>query len=130
MNSHPNTPFGKFFAKIGIWHPTIEEAIEELYNNLDKDVKVAVKEASSWIAIINTNLDKAPDFVFDLIQKKFPNVTKEHITDSLNKVNAAIMKVDDVASDDFGTSLGKLQTYLGQHKGNTWITITRSVVSL
>src|SRR4051794_12294726 len=130
MNTHPNTPFGKFFDKIGIWHPSIEDAIESLYNKLHDTEKDAVKNASGWIAIINANLQEAPDFVFNLIQQKFPSITKENAAETLNKLNAAILKVDINTPDDFDTALTKLQAYLSKYEGNTWIAITRAVVSV
>jgi hypothetical protein len=130
MNTHPNTPFGKFFDKIGIWHPDIEDAVASLYNKLHNTEKTAVKNASGWIAIINSNLQATPDFVFELIQQKFPEVTKESIADALNKVNSEILKVDANTPDDFDTALAKLQDYLSKYQGNTWIAITRAVVAV
>src|SRR5689334_8678146 len=130
MNTQPSTPFGKFFAKIGIWHPKIEDGIEDLYNKLHDTEKQAVQNASGWIAIINSNLQATPDFVFDLIQKKFPGASKESITGALNKLNAEILKVDANTPDDFGTALSKLQDFLGKYQGNAWIAITRAVVAV
>jgi len=130
MNTHPNTPFGKFFEKIGIWHPSIEEGIENLYNNLQDTEKTAIKNASGWIAIINANLQSAPDFIFNLVQQKFPEVTKESVTNTLNRLNTAILRVDANTPDDLNTALSKLQSYLGKYEGNTWIAITRAVVSV
>ena len=130
MNTQPSTPFGKFFSKIGIWRPSIEDAVEDFYNKLHDNEKTAVQNASGWIAIINSNLQGTPDFVFDLIQQKFPGVTKESITGSLNKLNTEILKVDTNTPDDFGAALSKLQGYLGKYQGNTWIAMTRSVVAV
>lgn len=130
MNTHPNTPFGKLFFKLGVWQPTIEEAIAGLYNKLQDTEKTAVKDASGWIAIINANLQAAPDFVFDLLQKAFPGITKETATEKLNQLNAAILKVDTEIPDDFNGALGKLQAYLSKYEGKPWISITRAVVSV
>ncbi len=130
MNTHPSTPFGKFFSKIGVWRPSIEEAIKDLYDNLHDAEKTAVKEASGWIAIINANLQGAPDFVFDLIQKTFPEVTKESIATALNKANATLLKTESNTPDDFGTALAKLQSYLSQYEGNSWIAMTKAVVTV
>jgi len=130
MNTQPSTPFGKFFSKIGIWRPSIEDAVEDFYNKLHDNEKSAVQNASGWIAIINSNLQATPDFVFDLIQQKFPGVTKESLTDSLNKLNVNILKVDANTPDDFGAALSKLQDYLGKYQGNTWIAMTRAVVAV
>jgi hypothetical protein len=130
MNTHPNTPFGRFFDRIGIWHPSIEDVVADLYNKLHDTEKKAVQGASGWIAIINANLQATPDFVFDLIHQKFPDVTKESIANALNKLNAEILKVDANTPDDFGTALSKLQEYLSKYQGNTWIAITRAVVAV
>lgn len=130
MNTHPSTPFGRFFNNIGIWRPSIEEAIESLYDNLHDTEKTAVKDASGWIAVINANLQAAPDFVFELIQKKFPGVTKESVAETLNKVNATLMKADANTPDNFASALGKLQTYLGKYEGNAWIAMTKAVVTV
>jgi hypothetical protein len=58
MNTQPSTPFGKFFNRIGIWHPSVEDVIKDLYNKLQDPEKKAVQDASGWIAIINANLVK------------------------------------------------------------------------
>jgi hypothetical protein len=130
MNTQPSTPFGKFFERIGIWRPSVEGAIEDLYNKLHDPEKEAVQNASGWIAIINANLQATPDIVFDIIQKKFPGATKESITGALNKLNAQILKVDASTPDDFSAALSKLQEYLSKYQGNTWIAITRAVVAV
>lgn len=130
MNTKPSTPFGKFFDKLGVWHPHIEDALKDIYGKLHDTEKTAVKDASGWIAIINTYIKDSPEDVFKLIQLKFPNVTKEGVTDTLNKLNTEILKVDANTPDDFETALTKLQEYLGKYQGNTWVAITRSVVSV
>jgi hypothetical protein len=129
-NTHPNTPFGLFFDKIGIWHPSLHDTIEAAYNKLKEVEKIAVKDASGYIAIINANLDKAPDFVYEIIQQKFPEVTKEAVAAFVNNVNVQILKVDANTPDDFEGALSKLQAYLSKYEGNTWIALTRAVVSV
>ena len=130
MNTHPNTPFGKFFFKLGIWQPSIEDAIAKLYKKLEDTEKDAIQHASGWIAIINAHLQDAPDVIFSIIQEKFPNVTKESITGALNKLNTAILKVGTDTPDNFESALSKLQGYLSKYQGNEWIAITRAVVSV
>jgi hypothetical protein len=76
MNTHPNTPFGKFFAKCGIWHPSIEEGIVAAYNLLHEDEKKAIASASGIIAIINANLGQVPDFIFEGNSKEVPGGNK------------------------------------------------------
>jgi hypothetical protein len=130
QNTHPNTPFGKFFEKIGVWHPKIIDGIEDLYNKLHDVEKVEVTKASSWIAILNDNVGKTPEDIFKLIQVKFPDVTREYVTEKLNKLNAQILKVDASIPESFEDALTKLQDYLGKFQGNTWISMTRATVSV
>jgi hypothetical protein len=90
MNTHPNTPFGKFLFKRGLWHETAEETIVDLYDKLHDGEKVAAQTASGWIAVINEYLPLVPASIFDKIQEKFPGISEETITEALNKVNTVI----------------------------------------
>src|SRR5690348_10629415 len=114
MNTHPNTPFGKFFAKLGIWHPHFEDTIKAIYADLQDDAKEAIHAASGIIAVINEHLKEVPDFVYKAIQKKYPSITPEHLTELLNKLNSAIQGAGANLDDDYDTALTKLQQYLGQ----------------
>jgi hypothetical protein len=129
-NTHPNTPFGKFFNKIGIWHPDIEDAIKDAYEKLHYAEKEAVNNASGWIAVINSTLYQAPDIVFEILQKKYPGLKKETITDFLNNLNAKIHALDDYIPDTFEAALIKLQDYLSKYEGHTWAVITKAAVSI
>lgn len=132
MNTKPSTLFGHFFHRIGIWHPKFEETIEDIYGKLQTGEQEAIKQASGIIAIVNANLQLVPEQVWDIIQTKFPDVTEEHVTELINKLNATIAAVDDYISEDYGTALIKLQAYLAQYVNthNVWAAITRSVVEI
>jgi hypothetical protein len=54
----------------------MEETVKYVYDQLHNREKAAVIQASGYIAIINANLEQTPDFVFTLIQEKFPNITR------------------------------------------------------
>jgi hypothetical protein len=130
MNTHPNTPFGKFFAKCGVWHPSVEDTLKALYDKLKEDEQIAIKTSSGWIAIVNTYLQDTPEDIFKMIQLKFPDVTKESVTDALNKLNAQILHIKDTTPDTYEDAMEILQTYLSKFQGNTWIAITRAVVTV
>lgn len=130
LNTQPNTPFGHLFDKMGIWHPHIEGGIKALYERLQGDEQIAVKTASGWIAIVNNYLQETPENVFKMIQLKFPDVTKESITDTLNKLNAKILHLNEDLPASFEGAMEILQTYLSKFEGHTWAAITRMVVSV
>ena len=129
-NTKPSTPFGKFFNTIGIWHPKFEDAVKDLFTHLPETEQKAITAASGIIAIVNANLDKVPDVVFSLVQQKFPDITKEKLTEGLNKLNGDLIKTGDNMPTDFAGALGVLQGYLGKYEGNTWEVISKSVVTV
>lgn len=130
MNTHPNTPFGKFFYTTGIWHPSIEAGIIAAYDKLHDAEKAAVKQASGRIAVINATLQQTPDEVFTALHEQFPGVNREVLTQWLNQVNDAIFGIAAVVPQDFETALTELQEYLGRYTGNTWVSITRMIVAV
>ena len=130
MNTKPSTPFGKFFAKCGVWHPSIEEGVVAAYNLLHEDEKKAITSVSGIISIINTNVRQTPDFIFNLITSKYPAVTKEAVTDLLNHINAEMNIIDGQIPDDFDAALTKLQTWLSGFGGKSWVSIVRAVVEV
>lgn len=130
MNTHPSTPFGHFFEKIGLWHPHFEDGIVGVYNQLADAEKIAIADASGWIAVINANLNAVPDFVFQLIQTKFPEATKDKVTEVVSKVNAALHLVEDNTPATFEDAVTALQAYLSKYDGSVWIAITKAVVSI
>jgi hypothetical protein len=129
-NTHPNTPFGKFFYSVGIWHPDLEDGIKAAYDTLHDTEKEAVKTASAWIAVINSSLYLAPDAVFELLAQKFPGITKEKLTAFLNNLNSQIAQADRNVPDDFGAAMEKMQSYLATYEGHSWAAITRAVVEI
>lgn len=130
MNTHPNTPFGKFFFKIGLWHYKIDDGIEAAYEKLHDAEKLAIQDASGLIAIINANAKAAPDILFQVIENKFPAITKESVTDFLNKLNAQILHADAEIPDTFEDAVSKIQAYLSKYEGKTWGVITKAVVTI
>jgi hypothetical protein len=130
MNTHPNTPLGKLFFKLGIWHPDIEDGIVAAYNKLHEEEKIAIVNASGIIAIINANVKQTPDFIFSLLTAKIPTVTKEAVTDFLNHINTELKIVDSQVPDSFEDALTKLQTWLNGFSGNAWIGLVRTVVEV
>jgi hypothetical protein len=58
--------------------------------------------------------------VFDLITKKFPDLTKDNLTAGLAKVTADLKVEEDVANPDVLTTIKNLQTYFSGLQGKFW----------
>lgn len=129
-NTKPSTPFGKFFFKIGVWHPNAENTIAAMYEKLHTIEQEAIEKASSIIAIASQNVDQAPDFIFELIQKKWPDVTKDNAVVFLNNIATKMAYASEHTPTTFDAALAELQTYLGKFKDDGWIASVRAVVSV
>lgn len=91
MSTSEKTGIARLLSAIGLWFTGLFNAVKRAWNSTSEDVQLALKKASGIVAIINQNVDKAPDFVWTLVQKKFPDITEEKFK--------AIMKV---IADDLG----------------------------
>jgi len=119
-----------FLSSIGHFFTDLFSGIQKVWHSLTEAEQAVSIKASSIIAIINANLTAAPADVLSLIQAAFPTMTKEGLTDLLNKANQILGIADNAASGTFEQALQTLQAYLSKYQGNTWITITRAVVEI
>jgi len=95
-------------------------SIEKAWNKLEPEVQSALIKGSGVISVINQNLQSTPQEVFDLIEKKFPDLTKEKLTDGLAKVTAGLKVAQDTANPDALTTIQNLQTYFSGLQGKFW----------
>jgi hypothetical protein len=95
-------------------------SVEKAWHKLDPAVQDALIKGSGVISIINSNLQATPDVVFDLIQKKYPDVTKEKLTEALANVTDKLNVAQGVASPDLLTTIQNLQTYFSGFQGKFW----------
>jgi hypothetical protein len=95
-------------------------SVEKAWNKLDPQVQDALIKGSGVINIINTNLQETPDVVFDLIQKKYPDVTKDKLTAALANVTDKLKVAGDIANPDLLTTIKNLQTYFSGFQGKFW----------
>ena len=119
-----------FLKSRGLGFVSLFDWFASAWKKLSTTEKDAAVKASGIIAIINANLTATPDIVFQLIQIKFPDITKEKLTSYLSTITSTIKDVDGVVNADFATTLSNLQSYLGKYSGNQWVTITQGVVGL
>ncbi len=95
-------------------------SVEKAWNKLDPKVQDAVIKGSGVISIINSNLQSTPDVVFDLIEKKYPDVTKENLTAALANVTDKLNVAQGIANPDLLTTIKNLQTYFSGFQGKFW----------
>jgi hypothetical protein len=48
-NTKPSTPFGHFFQKIGIWHPTVWQTLEAIIHDPKSFEADVVSEVEKWL---------------------------------------------------------------------------------
>ncbi len=93
---------------------------EKAWHKLEPEVQAALIHGSGVVKVINENLDKTPDIVFSIIEKKFPDLTKANLESGLAKVNAAFGIAEGVDSPDLLTLIQNIQKYLSGLKGKFW----------
>lgn len=93
---------------------------KKLWNEFTTEEQAAVTDASGIIAIVNANLDKTPQVVFQLIQLKYPAVTEASLHTVLTTAATSLNIPEQIISPDFYTTLQNLQTYLSKFSGAAW----------
>lgn len=122
------TFFQKLFNFKFHWVTDLFNAMQHAWNHLAEEEKAISLKASGIIAIINQNLDKAPDVVFQLIQAKFPDVTPESVHTLLSKAADFIKIGDGVAALSLEDAIKAFQNHLGSVTGNDWIAVSQKAV--
>lgn len=95
-------------------------SVEKAWNKLDPKIQDALVHGSGIIGIINQNLEATPDVVFDLIQKKFPDISKEKLQTALGEVTDKLKVAQDTANPDLLTTIKNLQTFFTGFHGRFW----------
>jgi hypothetical protein len=93
---------------------------EKAWNKLEPEVQTALVHGTGVIDIINKNVAATPDIVWELIQKKFPDLTKDKVEGALAKATQDLKVAESIANPDVLTSIKNLQTYFAGLKGKFW----------
>lgn len=99
-------------------------AAERAWDKLEPKVQDALIDGSGVVNVISQNLEASPEVVFDLIQEKFPNLSKEKLTNGLTKVSDGFKLAQDTAEPDLFTTIKNLQTYFSGLQGKFWESAT------
>lgn len=116
----------KFLADA--WHSfkslfsSAEHEIEKLYKSLPQSDKDALVSGSGFLAVINTELDSAPEVVEATLQKHFINLDIKALEQHAYELAQSFKLTTD---GSFHDSIAKLQAYLkGLPTGGIWAGIT------
>ena len=107
-----------FFDFLHIFTDLFNSA-EKTWNKLEPEVQDALLDGSGIINIVSQHLDATPDEVYDLIQKKFPSITKEKLKDGLSKVSNGLKLTENANTTDLTSTIKNLQTYFSGLHGNS-----------
>jgi len=127
------TVIGKLLEKIGDFFEGIFKASKDTYDKVSPEVQEALIKGSEIIKLVNDNLDKAPDFVYELLESKFPEITKEKLQEILAKAADALNVVDDIHDLDMVQTIGNIQYALENSKtkdGTVWAAISSTAAKL
>ena len=108
-----------FFDFLHIFTDLFDSA-EKAWHKLEPQVQNALLDGSGVVNIINENLQATPQQVFDLIQQKFPALTKEKLTEGLTKVSNGLKVAQDTGNQDLLTTIQNLQTFFSGLQGKFW----------
>lgn len=115
---------GRLLEKIGSFFKGLFDAAERAYNKLQPEVKKAMVQASGVLDILNKHVNESPDFVIEIIQKAFPELTREKMLEGLNKVSEGLNVVDAIEADTLEETVRNLQAYLEGLKDQRWAAAT------
>lgn len=102
------------------WLEDLFNSAEKAWHKLEPEVQAALIHGSGVIKVINENLTATPDAVFTIIEKVFPDLTKENLQAGLTKISAGLAIAEGVDNPDLLTLIKNLQTYLSGLKGKFW----------
>jgi len=95
-------------------------SISKAWKKLSPEVKDALVHGSGVISIINEHLQDTPEGVFEIIEQKFPKLTKEKLSGALNQVADKLKVAQDTTDADLFTTIKNLQTYFSGLEGKFW----------
>ncbi len=112
-----------FFDFLHIFTDLFNSA-DKVWHKLEPDVQNALIQGSGVINVISQNLETSPDEVFNIIQKKFPDLSKDKLAAGLAKVSDGFKIAENTGTPDLSTTIKNLQTYFSGLKGKFWESAT------
>jgi len=111
---------GNFLKKIGEIFASLTKGVEKVWDHYEPELQNAIKDGSGIVELINTQIDKTPDFIFSAIEQAFPHFTKEQINGFLAKVATDLNLLENGVVPDALTTIQNVVNYLKSHTGSGW----------
>jgi hypothetical protein len=121
---------GKLLAAIGSLFTGLFNEAHRVWKKLSPEIQAAMLHGSAIVDVINKNIDAAPAFIIELLQKKFPDLTLEKLHSGLNEVAKGLNIAETVNNDELGTLIEKLQVYLNSLNDGVWAGISHTIASI
>lgn len=121
------TGIGKLLRKIGDFFTHLFQKAEQAWEHLEPLVQEALKQGSDVIATINDNVNESPEFVWDLIHEKWPELTKEQFMEYLHKASEGTAVAGEIVNQDLETTIVAFQKWLNSLEGKTWANISEAL---
>lgn len=108
-----------FFKKIGLFFRSLFNSAERTWKKVSPEVRDALTQGSSIVDIINRNMQTAPEFVIELIQKAHPSLDRLSILAALRAVADALNIAEDIVEkDELPEVLQAIQKHLEKVKSD------------
>jgi len=118
--STEKTGIGKLLSKIGSFFTGLFDAAASTFNDLAPEIKESFVKGSSILNLINKYVNETPDFIIQVIQDKFPDVTREKLSAGLYEVATGLNIAQDLTKEDLESTLKAIQQHLSKLKGSFW----------
>ena len=115
------------FKKIGQFFKNLFNALHKAYNKLSPEQQEALQQGAGLVAIINSNLDAAPEKVKELIQAQYPELDVAKLEEALFNV-AQSFGVTDLS--DLDEAIMVIQNHLNSLEGKAWAIASHTAASV
>lgn len=95
-------------------------ASRKAWHKLEPQEQAALVHGSAIIHILNKTAQELPQVAYDEIEKAFPDITKEKLTEGLNAVAKGFTTVQDLSDPDLLVTIKNIQQYLLTLQGKFW----------
>lgn len=112
------------FTAIGDFFAHLFSGTKKTWKKISPEVQQALLYGSDVIDTINKYLDQTPDFIIDLLTKKYPKLDRNHLKDALSEASKDLKIASDINNDDLETIIKNLQAYLSGLQGKGWAKIS------
>lgn len=122
-----------FLSKIGLFFTGLFNAAARTWAKVSPEIQDALKHGSGVLAIINQNVEEAPEAVIYLIQEAFPKLDRPTLLAGLRGVAEGLNVADGIVDNDLEGTVERLQKYLAglkSERAQFWAAISSLAAKL